>query len=319
MKTVLVTGANGFVGYHLVKELSEHDIHVISVGGTQQKAVPQAGSDYFTADLTDPEATKQIDFSAVDGVIHLAGLAALAPSFQYPLEYVQTNMGIEINLFEAALAQNVRPRFLIVSSATLYSPTADPPLTEASKVVPNSPYSVSKLGQEQLAQYYTSRGFECIVARPFNHIGPKQNLGFIVPDLTKQVVDFERGLIKEVLVGNLDAKRDYTDVRDIARAYRLLLEKGTPSETYNVCSGRPLSGHDILATILAETNANPPITEDPTRMRPSDTPVLFGDHQKLADHTGWQPEIAIETTIQDVVADWRSRSEDTQLAPTSGL
>jgi len=308
MKAVLVTGANGFVGHHLVRELAQNDIQVTAVGGPQIKATQSQGvHQYLTLDLRDPESSQKIDFSSVDGVIHLAGLASIVPSFEKPMDYISTNIGIETNLFEAALKQNVTPRFLVISSGMLYDPKAALPLTEASAVDPSSPYAVSKIGQEQMAHYYGYRGFECVVARPFNHIGPGQNLGFVVPDLTKQVVDFKNGLVKEVLVGNLDAKRDYTDVRDIVRAYRLMLEKGAAGATYNVCSGRALSGHDILDGILQAAGVDPVIKEDPSRMRPSDNPLIYGNHDKITAAIGWQPEMAIEATLVDVVADWQSR------------
>lgn len=309
MQKILVTGANGFVGNHLVKELADSGYEIVGVGGDQGSKEPNANiSEYLTLDLTDYEETKKIDFSKVTSVIHLAGLAAVGASFDNPMLYINTNIGIETNLFEAAIAQKVFPRFLIISSATLYDPKAPLPLNESSVVVPNSPYSVSKLGQEQMGQYYAQRGFEVITARPFNHIGPGQNPGFIVPDLVQQVVSFEKGLVKEVRVGNLDAQRDYTDVRDIVRAYRLLLEKGRSGEIYNVCSGNPLSGHDILEQILRTAGCEPPVVQDPARMRPSDTPVIYGSHDKLTSDTNWQPSININTTLNDVIADWRTRS-----------
>ena len=308
MKKVLVTGANGFVGNHLVKELSDNGIEVVGIGGGSVNTSKSPHiSDYKVLELLDPEAVKQIDFTDIDGVIHLAGLAAPAPSFDKPLEYINTNMGIESNLFEAALAQNAKPKFVIVSSGSLYDPKAPMPFNEDSSVCPNSPYAVSKIGQEQLAQYYGIRGFDCVIVRPFNHIGPGQNLGFIVPDLTKQVIDFEKGDAKEIVVGNLDAKRDYTDVRDIVKAYRLLLEKGKSGETYNICSGTALSGHEILASILKVAGCEPTIVKDEAKTRPSDRPVLYGSHNKITDDTGWKPEIDIDHTIQDVVADWRDR------------
>jgi len=308
MNKVLVTGANGFVGSHLVKDLSENNIKVTGVGGDHAASDKSPYiTDYIVLDLMDSKAAQKIDFSDVDGVIHLAGLAAPGPSFNEPLQYITTNMGIEANLFEAALAQNAKPRFLIVSSGTLYDPKAPMPLIETSAVCPSSPYAVSKIGQEQLAHYYGLRGFECLIARPFNHIGPGQNPGFIVPDITKQVVEFEKGLAREVLVGNLDSKRDYTDVRDIARAYRLLLEKGNPGETYNICSGTALSGHEILSHILSAAGCGPDIVRDPLKTQPSDRPVLYGSHQKITDDTGWRPEIKIDKTIHDVVEDWRQR------------
>lgn len=309
MSKILVTGVNGFVGQHLAKELSDNGYTVSGVGGAQGASEQSPNvSEYQVLDLTNPEEAAKIDFSDIKGVIHLAGMAAVGPSFDSPMLYMNVNVGIEVNLFEAAIKQTAKPKFIIVSSATLYDPKAELPLTEDSPVLPSSPYAVSKFGQEQMGFYYASRGFEAIVARPFNHIGPGQGPGFIVPDITQQVVDIERGKKSELLVGNLDAQRDYTDVRDIVRAYRLLLEKGLSGEIYNICSGRPLSGHGILKGILASTKLKPEVKQDPDKMRPSDNPVIYGSYDKLAKDTGWKPEIEIETTLADAVSDWRSKT-----------
>lgn len=308
MKKVMVTGANGFVGHHLVKELSENGIKVVGVGGhIGSSKKPAYIDEYVVLDLNDASAVDKLDFTDIDGVIHLAGLAAVGPSFDEPLKYVNVNVGIEINLLETALKQDAKPRFLIISSGSLYDPKAPLPLTEKSDVIPSSPYAVSKIGQEQMALHYGLRGFECIIARPFNHIGPGQNPGFLVPDVAQQVIACEKGEQSEILVGNLDAQRDYTDVRDIARAYRLLLEKGKAGETYNICSGKAVSGHDMVAGLLKAAGSNAPLKEDPAKMRPSDTPVIYGDSSKLTDATGWKPQIDLETTLKDVIEDWRSR------------
>ena len=308
MSKILVTGANGFVGRHLLRELIANDMQVVAVGGTQ---VPSASEDksqqYMILDLMNRQEVNQIDFSDIDGVIHLAGLAAVGPSFDAPMDYITANIGMEINLFEAALAQGNKPRFIIVSSGTLYDPKAEQPLTETSQALPNSPYAVSKLGQEQMAEYYTTRGFECIIARPFNHVGPGQGPGFIMPDLAQQIVSVSASQQSEVMVGNLDAQRDYTDVRDIARAYRLLLQAGKSGEIYNICSGKPLSGHQILDGLSHAAGVKPAIKQDPAKMRPSDTPIICGNNQKITTDTGWKPEIEIETTYADVIADWRSK------------
>jgi GDP-4-dehydro-6-deoxy-D-mannose reductase len=308
MSTVLVTGSNGFVGKHLVNELMSHGIKVVGVGGPQRDTdAKPAADDYIVLDLTQPSEANKIDFTGVDGVIHLAGMAAVGASFDQPMEYITTNIGIETNLFEAALGQQAFPRFLIISTGALYDPTASLPLTEISPVMPSSPYAVSKIGQEQMARYYNGRGFESIIARPFNHIGPGQGPGFIVPDLAQQVVAVAQGKASEVKVGNLDAKRDYTDVRDIVRAYRLLLEKGQPGEIYNVCSGTPRSGHDMLSGLTKAAGVKPRISQDTAKLRPSDSPLIYGDHQRLTTDTSWQPEISIETTLADVIADWQAK------------
>lgn len=308
MSKILVTGANGFVGKHLIDELRAHDYEVIAIGGHQVAALDHIdGVEYMTLDLSDPADTQKINFEGIAGIIHLAGLAAVGPSFDKPMEYVAVNVGLQTNLCEAALAQNAKPKLLAISSGTLYDPTADQPLTENSPVLPNSPYAVSKIGQEQMARYYATRGFEAVIARPFNHIGPGQGPGFIVPDFARQIVAIEKGEQTEVTVGNLEAKRDYTDVRDIVRAYRLLIERGKSGEVYNICSGQPLSGQEILDGLSQVAGIKPTVKQDPDKMRPSDTPILTGSHDKLTADTGWQPEILLEQTLADVIADWRSR------------
>jgi GDP-4-dehydro-6-deoxy-D-mannose reductase len=309
MKNILVTGANGFVGVHLVKELAENGMNVVGVGGhIGSTSTPPFLSEYFVADLNDADDVKKLNFRDIDAVIHLAGLAALGPSFDDPMRYIDTNIGIQTNIFEVAIKQESRPKFLIVSSGNLYDAKATMPLTEKSSIVPSSPYAVSKIGQEQMAGYYGQRGFLNIIVRPFNHIGPGQNPGFIVPDVAQQIVAVEKGVAETVLVGNLDAQRDYTDVRDIVRAYRLLLEKGVAGETYNICSGKPVNGHDIVQGLLAAADSDAQIVEDPEKLRPSDNPVIYGDNSKIVTATGWQPEFTLDQTLHDVITDWRSRS-----------
>jgi GDP-4-dehydro-6-deoxy-D-mannose reductase len=309
MPKILVTGANGFAGQHVVAELVNSGYEVVAIGGSQAADIKEtSGISYMTLDLTDRAETEKINFNEVMGVVHLAGMTSVGASFDQPMQYMMINIGIVINLFESALKQGARPRFLIVSSGTLYDPKASQPLTETSPVLPNSPYAVSKIGKEQMAQYYATRGFETVIARPFNHIGPGQGPGFIVPDFAKQIVAIEKGTKDSMVVGNLDAKRDYTDVRDIARAYRLLLEKGKSGEAYNICSGNPISGHEILEGLSKAANINPKVEQDPDKVRPSDTPVLVGSHDKLTADTGWQPKISLEKTLSDVIEYWKDQS-----------
>jgi GDP-4-dehydro-6-deoxy-D-mannose reductase len=309
MSKILVSGVNGFVGQHLVKELYGNKMEVVGIGGSLGTAGQSTYvKDQLSLDLTKPEEAEQIDFGDIDAVIHLAGITDVRQSFDKPLLYMNVNLGIEINLFEAALKQQVKPKFLIVSSGTFYNAKSSLPFTEMSPVDPNSPYAVSKICQEQIAMYYQTRGFECVIARPFNHIGPGQRTGFIVPDLAKQVVEVENGLNKNISVGNLESKRDYTDVRDIVRAYRLLIEKGKPGETYNICSGKALSGEEVLSILLNQATVKPEVSLDPSKMRPSDNPLIYGSHDKLTKDTGWQPEISLSKTLSDVMADWRSQA-----------
>lgn len=301
---ILVTGAAGFVGQHLIKELRDNSHEVVAAVNNEER-LPGVTTVYM-ANLLLKEEVQRIDFRGVDAVIHLAGLAAVAASFEKPLEYISTNSGIEINLFERCIEQDVRPKFVVVSSGSLYDPRVKMPLNESSAQLPTSPYAVSKQAQENLASYYENRGFKSAVARPFNHIGPGQREGFIVPDLTKQIVDVENGLTNNISVGNLEAERDYTDVRDIVRAYRLMAE-GDISGTYNICSGNSYSGQTILDKLLALSGVEAEVTQDPKRMRPADIPKIVGDYSKLEEATGWKPEIDLDQTLEDVLEDWRSK------------
>jgi len=302
MKKILITGANGFVGQHLAKELKDNNYSVMGIGGNiGLNKEPENIDEYMVVDLLDKKEVDKIDFGSIDGIVHLAGLAAVGPSFDNPMQYIETNIGIEVNLFETCKKQNVKPKFVIISSGTIYSPDNAMPLSEESSVLPNSPYAVSKLGQEDMAKYYESIGFEVVIARPFNHIGPEQGLGFIVPDLTKQIIDFKSGESTQIMVGNLDSERDYTDVRDISRAYRLLLENGVSGEIYNICSGSPISGKKILSTLIEIVDITPKITIDKSKLRPSDNPLIFGSYKKIYKDTGWKPEISLDKTLKDIL------------------
>ena len=304
---VLVTGASGFVGPHLVRALLEAGHEVVTTGHTASAGLPD-GVEFHALDLTDRQAVDTLDFKGLEGVIHLAGLAAVGPSFDAPLKYVQVNGGIEINIYEAALAQGATPRFVIISSGSLYDPKGRLPLTEQSPVRTSSPYAVSKLLQEQLATYYSGRGFESMIARPFNHIGPGQSEGFIVADFAKQICKAERSGSKEMAVGDLSARRDFTDVRDIVRGYIAILEKGTPGEVYNLCSGHSVSGQEILDGLLANSTSKDiqPVV-DKKKLRPVEVPDIYGDHAKLTADTGWKPEIKLEQTLREAMEDWRHR------------
>jgi GDP-4-dehydro-6-deoxy-D-mannose reductase len=308
MKKILVTGANGFVGQHLVKELYDNGMTVVGIGGSiVSKTKPDFIDKYIIADLNDVEAVNKINFSEFDGVVHLAGLAAVGPSFDNPMLYINTNIGIQTNMLQTANTQGARPKFLVISSGSIYDAKAKLPLTEDSNIIPSSPYAVSKIGQDQMAGYYNQRGFECVIARPFNHIGPGQNPGFLIPDVVQQIIAFEKGEADKIMIGNLDAERDYTDVRDIVKAYRLLLEKGRAGEIYNICSGTPISGHVIFEGLIKASGSNAPTDQDPNKMRPSDNPIIYGDNHKIKEATGWVPEIPLQQTLNDVIADWRLR------------
>lgn len=306
MSRALVTGGAGFAGSYLVEHLETGGHQVTSVGTGPR--LSNQGDDYIEIDLLDAKKIGQkLDFKNYDVVFHLAGLANTSESFAHPARYFRANTEIQINLFEACLFQTARPRFVIVSSAHVYDPTAPMPLSEASPQNPTSPYGTSKVGQEILAHYYSSRGFEVVIARAFNHVGPRQAPGFIVADLAKRVAEAEKSGDPVIKVGNLKAERDYSDVRDIVQAYVLLAQKGTAGEAYNVCSGQPVNGQVILdrLTRLSAIKLHP--TADPKLIHPIDIPCLYGDATKLKAQTGWEPTISLEQTLADTLNYWREQ------------
>jgi len=301
---VLITGSSGFVGLHLQTLLRQEGNEVIGLGHLPAR---DGDSSYHAVDLLDANAVSGVDFGGIDVVIHLAGLAAVGPSFEQPRRYIDANAGMQINLFEAMIAQRVTARALIISTGNVYR--ADHlPITEDAAITTPSPYAVSKMTQEHLAYYYGNRGFEMIIARPFNHIGPGQTEGFIVADLAKQIAAAERQNRTEISVGNLTSCRDYTDVRDIVRAYCALIQRGTPGEIYNVCSGTSTSGERILAGLLKHSSVKLEVVPDPAKMRPADIKDIRGSHAKLTADTGWEPQIPLDQTLADVLADWRQRA-----------
>jgi GDP-4-dehydro-6-deoxy-D-mannose reductase len=300
---VLVTGGTGFAGRHLIAELLQNDYSILATSNTSDIA---DGVETVQVDLTDFSEVENIDFKQIGAIFNLAGLAAVGPSFDEPVKYLEVNSKIQINLFEACLRQTARPRFLVISSGNVYC-TDELPITESSKVEPVSPYAVSKITQEVIGQYYGSRGFEVITSRSFNHIGPGQLEGFIAADLAKQIAQAEKSGQSNIMVGNLEAKRDYTDVRDIARAYRLLIEKGRAGETYNVCSGRSVSGHEILEGLLGHSKKDLKVETDQKLIRPSDKPNIYGDNSKIKADTGWTPEIPLNQTLKDTLDFWRKQ------------
>ena len=297
---VVISGINGFVGHHLARELYKSDVSVIGV--SQDAAISDSLKDcvdeYYQAELT--EAWPEI--KNVKAVIHLAGLAAVGPSFDNPQLYINANSSMVTHLCEYYIKQDDKPRVVIVSSGAIYSSEQPMPINETSSIGLSSPYAVSKVLNENQATYYRSRGLDCVVVRPFNHIGPGQNVGFILPDFYErlsQLKDSEN----TIQTGNIETRRDYTDVRDIVRAYRkIALTPTLQHNLYNVCSGKSLSGADIfnkLKEALKLENVGYKI--DQSLIRPTDVMNIVGDASLLNDDLEWHPEISIDQTIEDFV------------------
>jgi GDP-4-dehydro-6-deoxy-D-mannose reductase len=297
---IIITGINGFVGHHLARELVSHGATVVGLGHDAEVApdLQDIVAEYHSADLIEqwPEVEN------IDAVIHLAGLAAVGPSFDNPQRYINANSAMVTNMCEYFMGQEKKPRILIVSSGAVYSSDQEMPITENSLVGFSSPYAVSKILTENQGAYYRKRGLDCIIARPFNHIGPGQGLGFILPDLYEQLhASQESG---KMLVGNLETKRDYTDVRDIVRAYsKIVLAESLKYDTYNICSGASRSGREILELLKELAHITDVDVEiDQSKIRPNDIMNIVGDSSRLKEELGWNPTYLIDQTIADFIA-----------------
>jgi GDP-4-dehydro-6-deoxy-D-mannose reductase len=300
----MVTGANGFVGRHVVADLVRRDISVIAVGQEKQPPPDSPVVDYLACDLTDPREAQSLPLGEVDTVINLAGLAAVGASFSERDRYLAVNVGVLETVCTIAVQRRLKDlRVLAVSSGAVYRGGQPMPLSESAIVDPtSSPYAESKLAMEDRARFYRDAGVDCVVMRPFNHIGPGQGCGFLVPDLVAEIQRAQRDG-SALRVGNLGTRRDYTDVRDVSAAYLALAEAEVLADTtYNVCSGRSLSGNEILHVLL-HTMGLPdvPLIVDPDKFRPADQVEIVGDNGRLRAAVGWRPVIPIETSIADFV------------------
>lgn len=298
---IVVTGINGFVGKHLTRELKSagHTVIGLDRSETVHEEITDLVDDYRAADL----AAGWPELADVDAIIHLAGLAAVGPSFDNPQAYININSGIVTNMCEYYLKQEKKPRIVTISSGAIYDPTAPMPISETSPIAYTSPYTVSKVLLENQAAYYSSRGIECIVMRPFNHVGPGQLPGFLVPDLAEKIRT--RATASDPIeVGNLDTKRDYTDVRDVVKAYRLVATKeGTLDHPiYNVCSGVSHSGHEVLDAIVSAMGIEKPeVVVNEKFLRPNDIMDIRGDNSHLVNEFDWKLTYSFEQTIADFV------------------
>ena len=307
-----ITGIEGFVGRHLAAHLAG-SAHRVSGSYLDQSAADGLGGGYqlYRADLRDSGQWARLMQSArPDCIFHLAAQSSPAWSFKRPAETLEINVVGTANLLEACRQACPEARFLAISSCEIYGMTSDDrPVAEDQPYNPASPYAVSKIAQEQLAiQYHHSYGLRAIIARPFPHTGPGQPDNFALPSFARQAAEIAAGLRPPVVeVGNLSARRDLSDVRDVIRAYALLAEKGIPGQIYNVCSGKYLSIQSALETLIGLSGLDIEVRPDPARFRPLDIPILWGDNAKLKRQTGWSPEYDIERTLEDLYRYWLAR------------
>jgi len=299
----LVTGSGGFVGRHLVAHLTAEgdEVHGLDRDGPEGAA---------RVDIIEPDAvTARIGEIAPDVVYHLAGWSDVGGSWQAPLQAFRANAEGTLNVLAAASAAGVG-RTIVVSSADVYGVVAAEhlPVTEDHPLRPASPYAASKVAADFLGlQAFLGRGLDVVRVRAFNHIGPGQTDRFVVPAIASRVARNELDASVEIPVGNLAARRDFTDVRDVVRAYRLLAVAGVAGEVYNVCSGRDVAVSELADLLIAHAAHPMRLVVDPDRHRPVDVPVVRGDAGRIAAATGWAPTIPLEDTLAEVLADWRAR------------
>lgn len=311
----LITGVGGFAGTTLARQLLA-DGH--EVFGTTRHAVatrshtPLAADHLLVATLDDvPQLTHLVRQIRPDAIYHLAAFTSPSASFNDPDAAYRSNLHGSLNLFAAVRAAGADCRIVWVGSSDAYGhvePT-DVPITESNLFRPLSPYAVSKAAAD-LAAYQWSRAhaLDVVRMRPFNHTGPGQDPQFVCADFARQLVAIERGRRPaQVAVGNLAVIRDFTDVRDVTRAYVLAWQRGTAGEAYNVCSGVPRTTRDILDTLIGLSGVKPEVVVHPERQRRVDVPFLVGSAAKLRTATGWVPAIDWEQTLRDVLDDWRRR------------
>ena len=297
---VIISGVNGFVGHHLARELFNSGVSVTGIGREEEISpdISNIISEYYQADLV----KEWPNVPNAKAIIHLAGLAAVGPSFDSPQLYIDTNSAMVTNMCEYYLKQDKKPRVVIASSGAVYNSNQPMPIPESGEIGFSSPYVISKILNENQATYYRNRGLDCIVVRPLNHIGPGQNQGFILPDLYSRLSSLPENE-REIITGNIETKRDYTDVRDIARAYgKIALAKSLKYETYNICSGKSLSGADIFNTLKSAMNLNDvSYRVDQSLVRPTDIKDIVGDCSRLKEELDWEPQINIQQTVKDFV------------------
>lgn len=317
---VLITGITGFAGSHLAEYiLAEHpgvEVHgIIRWRSRMDNIAHLAGTGKIhlhEADLKDMVSLrKALAAAKPDRIFHLAAQSFVPTSWKLPAETFMINSVGQINLFESVLELGLDPRVQIAGSSEEYGHVNpdEVPMKETNPIRPLSPYAVSKVAQDFLAyQYFMSYGLKTVRTRGFNHTGPRRGDVFVTSNFARQIAEVERGLREPVIyVGNLEAKRDFTDVRDMVRAYWLALEKGEPGEVYNVGSGKTIAMSEMLDMLLKMANVKVEVRVDPERLRPSDVPILLADPTKFQALTGWTPVIPFETTLRDLLDYWRAR------------
>ena len=300
----LITGSNGFIGFHLCTELDANGYEVI-------KCDLNEGEGIVAMNILDQVMIQNVlDKYQPDVLINMAGQANVGLSWRQPQLTVELNTLGLINIIEAVRTVNPRIRVIAVGSSDEYGSLKETGanVSEVTPVKPVTPYAISKQAQEQFAQLYVnSYDMDICMIRLFNLGGAGQMKGYMIADFSSGIADIEAGRSKQMSVGNLTAARDFTHVKDACRAVRLIVEKGHKGEIYNICSGVTHTAQEVLDKLISMAKVDIKVIQDPTKMRPSDTPVICGNHDKLTSHTGWKPELVLDQILTDALNYWRSK------------
>ena len=307
-ETVVVTGASGFAGSHLVDLLVQDHQHVI---GWRHRGTDPSRDDpadaWMAVDILDPQAVRTaIATTRPARIYHCAGAADTGQSWLQAAKTLETNVLGTHHVLEAIRAERLNTRVLVPGSALVYRPS-DQPLAEDAVIGPRSPYATSKLAQELLGVRAAQEdALPVFLTRSFNHLGPRQDPSFAASSFARQLARIEARLDEPVIhVGNLDARRDLTDVRDVVRAYRDIMARGRAGRVYNVCSERAYPIAEILQRLVALVRVRVDIQTDAARMRPNDVPLVLGDARRIRDEVAWTPTISIDRTLNDLLNYWR--------------
>ncbi|PDW04437.1 GDP-mannose 4,6-dehydratase [Candidatus Viridilinea mediisalina] len=312
---LLITGITGFVGGYLADYLlTQADYQLWGLTRGPGRLPPNLAGrvNELYADLDDPAALRRaLELAQPELIFHLAGQPFVPESFRDPGATLQTNLLGTLHIIQALIALQLKPRLLLVGSYEEYGNIAphDLPISEACPLRPTNPYGVSKAAQSLLAmQYHMSHGLDALCVRPFTHIGPGQSARFVTAAFARQIARIEHGLQPPLVqVGNLSAQRDFTDVRDIVRAYALLAQHGNAGQVYNVGSGQAVTVQSILDHFVAASTTTVEVQPNPELMRPIDMPLVLCDARRLRDATGWVPNLPLSQTLNDILNYWRDR------------
>ena len=313
----MITGVTGLAGVHLADMLAK-ELHGAKLYGGYEPSNPgdlkalSGNVELLPLEVLDKEQVKQsVEAISPDVIYHFAAFVSVARSFEDPALAFQVNAIGTVNLLEAAKSCHRSAKIMIPGSAEAYGriDPNDMPITELQPLRPRNPYGLSKASQEMIAQYYQETfGMNIFLTRSFHQTGPGQPTGFVCSDFAKQIAEIERGMKDPVIsVGNLKAKRDFLDIRDVARAYRVIVEEGRPGVVYNVCSGRSVAIEEVLDILVRMSNARISVSVDPARLRQFDVPDFVGDNSRLVRETSWRQRIALADSLRDLLEFWRRK------------